>query len=137
MPIPLKLHDLPSHTLFLKEPPSVLFHYTSLDGANGIVRNKSLRMTKLAYMNDRSELGLAIDLFRREVDRYAEGGADHKSFLTEMAHQLGGFAETNICAISFCEHEDLLSQWRAYASSGVALASHAKCSSRSTPGVVA
>ena len=46
-----------------------------------------------------------------------------REFLKSASSQLESFRQTNICVGSFCEHGDLLSQWRAYSnsSSGVAL----------------
>jgi hypothetical protein len=75
--IPFGLTDIPSHALFLRSPPPELFHYTSLDGARGIIESKSLRLTKVAYLNDRSELAFAIRLFRSVVDRLSPSVEAH------------------------------------------------------------
>lgn len=118
--IPLDLTDIPSHKVFSRPPPKILFHYTSLDGARGIIESRSLRLTKVAYLNDRSELAFAIRLFRGAADRLSPSveGEDRKSLLAETARQLGSFEQTNICVASFCEDRDLLSQWRSYGSAG-------------------
>ncbi|MBI4189323.1 MAG: DUF2971 domain-containing protein [Betaproteobacteria bacterium] len=118
--IPLGLTDIRSHSLFVLSPPEQLFHYTSLDGARGIITSKSLHLTKAGYLNDRSELTFAIRLFRGVAEQVKNGltGSERKNLLAETAHQLGSFESTNICVASFCEDGDLLSQWRSYGRSG-------------------
>src|SRR5438067_10707873 len=37
---------------------------------------------------------------------------------TTLFRSLEGFRRTNICVASFCEENDLLSQWRAYGNDG-------------------
>lgn len=111
------LADIPSHGLFSRPPPRELFHYTSLDGARGIIEGKALRLTKAAYLNDSSELGYGIRLFREAAERIGNRfGSAQRRILDETGDRLGAFARTNICVASFCEHGDLLSQWRAYGS---------------------
>lgn len=114
--IPLGLTDLPSHTLFLRPPPEELFHYTSLDGARGIIESKALHLTKLAYLNDRSELIFAIELFRSVVQQLipSVNEPNRRRILSETADQLSSFERTNICVASLCEDRDLLSQWKSY-----------------------
>lgn len=123
--IPIKYSDLPSHKLFACEPPSVIYHYTNYEGAKGIIENKSLWLTKLSYLNDTTELRLAIDLFRNIARKKAQELTDQekRKFLKDASHQLQSFEETNICVVCFCESGDLLSQWRSYgnASKGIAL----------------
>jgi hypothetical protein len=115
--IPLQLRDLDSSAsaLFMSSPPKELFHYTSLDGARGIIESKSLRLTKFTYLNDTSEFRHAIGLFRAEVHTAIQSlNHGHREFLRKVAAQLDSFESTNICIASFCEDGDLLSQWRGY-----------------------
>lgn len=118
--IPLGLTDLPSHAQFLRQPTEELFHYTSLDGARGIIETKSLHLTKVTYLNDRSELKFAIDLFRSVVQQVIPNMKDpaRERILGETASQLSSFERTNICVASFCEDPDLLSQWKSYGRTG-------------------
>lgn len=118
--IPIGYRDLPSHSLFACDPPEVLYHYTNYEGANGIITNKSLWLTKLSYLNDTTELKLAIDLFHEVASRATKGIEDREKgeFLEKAAQQLDSFSEVSICAASFCEDGDLLSQWRAYGQKG-------------------
>ena len=113
--------DLKSFALLAsEEPPSQLYHYTDLDGANGIITSKSLWLTKIQYLSDISELKLGINLFREVADFMASKIKDSgkKEFINTVSEQLGSSTETNICVASFCENGDLLSQWRAYGNSG-------------------
>jgi len=113
--IPLGVRDLPNHSLFDREPPPSLFHYTTLQGAYGIITSKQLWLTKIQHLNDLTELRHAIALFREMVQYWDRAiTADEREFIDRVAHQLGSFAETNICVASFCEDGDLLSQWRGY-----------------------
>lgn len=109
---------------FACEPPEVLYHYTDLTGANGIITSKSLRITKIQYLNDESEMKYGINLFRDAVNNISERMPDSekKEFLKTTAEQLDSFMNTNICVASFCENGNLLSQWRAYGGSRCGLA---------------
>jgi hypothetical protein len=118
--LPLELADIPSRSLFLCDAPQELFHYTSLDGACGIIQTKSLHLTKVAYLNDLSELSLAIELFRHVAQEMLPSiaAADLRRLISKTADQLTSFARTNICVASFCEDRDLLSQWKSYGKAG-------------------
>ena len=123
--IPILIRDLPSHELFMCNPPEVLFHYTNYEGAKGIIESHSLWLTKVAYLNDKSELKLAIDLFKTNVQAICKQSPDQElgNFLVTVANQLDCFQSTNICVASFCVNQDLLSQWRSYGNnaSGIAI----------------
>lgn len=118
--IPLGYIDIPSHKLFACEPPNEIYHYTDFNGASGILESKSLWLTKLSYLNDKTELKLAIDLFRREVTNYLPKveNKEKREFIDKVSHQLQSFSNTNVCVASFCENGDLLSQWRSYGNDG-------------------
>jgi len=121
--IPLGVRDLPSHELFARTPPAELYHYTTLQGAYGIITSKQLWLTKIQHLNDVSELRHAIELFRETVKNWRGTiTTDERSFIDRVAHQLGSFTETNICVASFCEDGDLLSQWRGYGAGATGIA---------------
>jgi hypothetical protein len=122
--IPIMHTDLKSYDQFSFDPPDILYHYTDLNGASGIIISKSLRLTKLSYLNDTSELKLGISIFRDFAQKKAAeiSNSEKKEFLYSAAHQLDSFEETNICVSSFCENGDLLSQWRAYGRANTAIA---------------
>jgi len=112
--------SLKSHKLLACEPHSQLFHYTDLDGANGIITSKSLWLTKIQYLRDTTELKLGIGLFRDAIKTVIDeiDDSEKKEYLNLISKQLISFTETNICIVSFCRNGDLLSQWRSYGNSG-------------------
>jgi len=94
--VPIGYQYLPSLSLFACEPPELLYHYTDCDGANGIVTSKSIRLTALRYLNDTSELRLAIKLFQDVASKTAEnlGDKEKSDFLKRAGQQLDSFTET-------------------------------------------
>ncbi len=123
MPNPISFERIASRAAFETGPPKHLYHYTDLEGVEGILSSKSLWMSKFTASNDISEISLAITHFQNFVEsRVAALDADEASFLHEAASQLDGFRRTNICLASFCEQPDLLSQWRSYGNDGRGIA---------------
>jgi DUF2971 family protein len=119
----LSIDRLPSRRLFLRKPPRHLFHYTDLEAVKGILTSKSLWLSKFTSTNDISEIRLAIQHFQAFVEKEARDvGEDEAGLLREAASRLEGFRKTNICLASFCEEDDLLSQWRAYGNDGRGIA---------------
>jgi hypothetical protein len=112
-------------------PPEVLYHYTGQAGLLGIVEQKALWCTKVQYMNDSTEFGLALDMARAtlkkiiqetlldDADRIEIPGAFLKGETCfKLSDSLRGLEEANLFAVCFCECGDLLSQWRGYAGGG-------------------
>jgi hypothetical protein len=127
---------------------SNLFHYTSNQGAIGIIQSALLFATHYQYLNDSKELSQAEELvlpifkeeFREEYRKYIENGFLPKEALNiygeqtyiREARKLFDIAKdvtdktTPIFITSFCRHDrnsdpyidGLLSQWRGYGSSG-------------------
>lgn len=116
----LKPSDLADYDKFAADPPITLYHYTDLNGFYGIISSKSLRLTNLSYLNDTSELKFGIEKFQKKASKYTKHKLDTKKdadkidFLNHTAHQLDAFKDNNVCVASFCENDDLLSQWRGY-----------------------
>ena len=120
---PITFERLTSRAAFENDAPEHLYHYTDLEGVEGILSSKSLWMSKFTASNDISEITLAISQFQNFVEsRVAALQPEEASFLHEAAAQLDGFRRTNICLASFCEHPDLLSQWRSYGNDGRGIA---------------
>ena len=113
-------HDRELQQFFAPEPPELLFHYTTIGGAYGILVSDALWMTKIRYLNDMSELELGIATFVRVLDDILGRGGpeDEAQLLIAVRESLGACIESNICVASFCEHGDLLSQWRWYGEGG-------------------
>lgn len=109
--------------------PATLFHYTSSSGLNGILCSKSLWATSLQFVNDTAELQAAIDLTKAMLLERAETVDEPRvaKRLREISNGLSNHllhrdpdfdCPVTVCAVSFSEHHDLLSQWRAYGGEG-------------------
>jgi hypothetical protein len=111
---------LAGRDLFAIEPPPLLYHYTTIVGAYGILSSDSLWMTKTRYLNDTSELEIGISTFGAMLGEAMEERRppDEVDLLASVKRGMASFAGSNICVTSFCEHGDLLSQWRWYGEGG-------------------
>ncbi len=78
----------------------LLYHYCSVETFFQIIKNQTLRLTNIQYMNDAEELHYGMDLLGEAEDKYKI----EKKFRYAM----------RIYAMCFCEERDLLSQWRGY-----------------------
>jgi hypothetical protein len=113
-----------------KQQPNggILYHYTSAEGLKGIVENDELWATSAYYLNDSAEilygyqvLDLALGSWLKRTNSPANsiscGFAE--SLRQYFGHQaLERNVITPIYLTCFCEVDNLLSQWRAYGSSG-------------------
>lgn len=125
-----------------------LFHYTTNEGAIGLINSACLFATNYKYLNDQHELAIArnilIPLFERELEvearRLVTQQQLHESYLTDFGQNIFRMEATRIFDVilrvtdsntpifiaSFCRHKEnseewehgLLSQWRGYASTG-------------------
>jgi len=102
---------------FKKLPPDILYHYTGQAGLVGIVKNAELWATKIQYMNDATEFGLALGLARRLLENIISNSThpSQKAACGRLQASLLDIGDINIFAVCFCEEGDLLSQWRGYA----------------------
>src|SRR5262245_4608139 len=66
------------------QPPRGLYHYTNSSGLMGILSSKKIWTTKLQYLNDSSEIELALDYFRQEIKDQQKG----ESRTTRTAEEL-------------------------------------------------
>jgi len=98
----------------------VLYHYTSASGLRGILESGVLWATNILYLNDSSELSYATALLTRIFETEArKHTAGAKTLLSILVPKLIEFMPMDFFVACFCESEDLLSQWRAYASRGI------------------
>ena len=113
-----------SRSLFMAKPPDVLQHYTSLDGAAAIVSSRSIRLTKFTYLNDQAEFHHAVQLLRVTLRRVCKNTDKDvvRRLLEPMIEDMDRFSAINICVASFCEDNDLLSQWQSYGGAGKGVA---------------
>ena len=50
-----------------KAPPLTLYHYTDQAGLLGIMESRRLWATKVQYLNDFMEFGLAVDIAKKKL----------------------------------------------------------------------
>jgi len=106
--------------LLAVDVPDLLFHYTKADGLIGIMKSGKIWTTKIQYMNDNSELQLAFDYIRNEIELQRKGFEKTRTEdeLEEMCKVLDSTEKINISVASFTEMGDQLSQWRGYCEIG-------------------
>jgi hypothetical protein len=101
-------------------PPPILWHYTSLEGFQGIVRQQALWATDIRYLNDVSEFIHASELFKEQISKRQAGASNAESvFLgqaTDLIENVYSLSQTKVFVTSFSTSNDQLSQWRAYGS---------------------
>jgi len=112
--------------------PDQLYHYTNADGILGIIESRVIRATHIDCLNDASEGRYAHALLTEELLRrrhqllatvrenpknpHARAVLAFNERLQELVpHALGELGGYVAC---FCEHGNLLSQWRAYGPQG-------------------
>jgi hypothetical protein len=108
--------------IFPQAKPKHAYHYTTIDGLRGILANKKLWATDLAYLNDSTEYIYANTLIEEGIHKL---GAHPilSPMLTVLSDEPGPLASAfNVYASCFCQAEDLLSQWRAYSGKGTGYA---------------
>jgi hypothetical protein len=106
--------------LFDIDIPETLYHYTSSAGLMGIIENNNIWATKTTYLNDSSELKLALDYFREEIAIQKEESVKRKYIFgyEDMLEALEGIEDVNVSVVSFSANGDQLSQWRGYSKIG-------------------
>jgi hypothetical protein len=113
----LKEEILSKWSVYHKEFPNVLFHYTSADGLIGILSSKSIWMTDLRYMNDSSELQYSRSLIETRLK--SRSNEIQREFIKRIVQTFDPFSNRfSVFATCFCEDGNLLSQWRGYRGEG-------------------
>jgi hypothetical protein len=92
--------------------PTRLYHYTNAAGLEGILDSKTIWATQFDFLNDRSEFFYAADVIK---ERLGERGDDFGSTVKSIDEIVKTMLTLPHYVASFCEHSDLLSQWRGYA----------------------
>src|SRR6266404_3234533 len=121
----------PIDDLLSRPIPEKLWHYTSIQGFQGIVTSKSIWATDLRFLNDREEFIHVRNLSNKIVDatpELDENGFPNRRFLAKAVafafDSILADAGLQVFVASFSAAEDQLGQWRGYSrgSSGVSLA---------------
>lgn len=98
-----------------------LCHYTTLEGAIGIVTTGDLWLTNSLYSNDDEELNYGhflVESILNELEKDPTSDAARLEWLRKLREQLGAANGDQVYICCFCEKDNLLSQWRGYAENG-------------------
>ena len=117
-----KLTDFTGPLLRSVEPAERLWHYTDTLGLEGIIRNRSIRLSHPRFLTDPSELQYAVSVYNDMLDVLGgvQGGLEEKFIagFREYAKTERFYAPF---VASFCEAYDHLDLWRQYGDDGQAL----------------
>jgi Protein of unknown function (DUF2971) len=116
--------------LYGNNPSQDLYHYTSIDSLQGIVKDKSLWATEIKYLNDSREFSYFTDLVSQKAHALiVEGGEFEVEVATQIRSWISDWFVDSalIFTTSFTENGNVLSQWRGYCEhgKGVSLGFHA------------
>lgn len=100
----------------------LLYHYTDAAGIHGIVGEKVLWASNAAFLNDSTEVVYTQQVLSKVVTelekRYEEMIVRAYLHLLEEIFEIAVIERFDVYVACFCENPDLLSQWRAYPSTG-------------------
>jgi len=113
----LNSYWLPKHSY-----PDILklYHYTTLEGLKGILQNRSIWCGHISTLNDPSELQYGKTLVISKLDEMID--KEEEKYLKNILKNLLLFIKAfdtqlyHTYIICFCGSDNLLSQWRSYAS---------------------
>ncbi|TBW13193.1 DUF2971 domain-containing protein [Azotobacter chroococcum subsp. isscasi] len=100
-----------------------LCHYTSLEGAIGIISGRDLWLTNSCFSNDDEEMNYGYRLVDEILDDLRQvatndGDGTRVDWLGRLADRIASSRGDQVYVCCFCEKDNLLSQWRGYAENG-------------------
>lgn len=114
-----------------------LYHYTSVDGFEGIVKNNAIRMTKSEFLNDPNDCHLFVKLTRKYLDKHKEYVKGLIESLNSNNSEIEELYETKDCdliryveyiqkniglyVLSLTNREDEMNMWNYYGHGGIQL----------------
>lgn len=102
-----------------KEPPSILWHYTTQPGLIGIIGSRELWASHIRFLNDSRELGHSLDIFEQVLQAASDAGriaaAMVRTIISSIRQTHEPDARHSTFVTSLSQAEDDISQWRAYA----------------------
>lgn len=112
----------------MMKAPAKLWHYTTADALESILKTKTIYATQFSYLNDPSEIELFAKIAQQIADQKLKDVPllqddqvieTHKQYKTVMWKIIKEYKQIlifePICVTCFSEVDDLLGQWRAYA----------------------
>jgi|GEM_PF-4107864 len=121
--------------------PATLHHYTDSNGALGMLGREEMWLSHALFSNDKLELKVAQEIVERvvtdllnsdrlriDLDNPNLGITYAREFLFKLQYYIQNKSvKVDVYIGCFCENDDLLSQWRAYANnSGYCIGVNAK-----------
>ena len=96
--------------------PQHLYHYTSIYGVEGILKNQTVWASVVHFLNDSTEWKYALDLAHYHLGRQKATRDDPhwRSLIDKLDEEIGRFDQLYVCAFSLSAMWNQLSQWRAY-----------------------
>jgi hypothetical protein len=110
---------LPMHS---RKDNLLLYHYTTLEGLKGILKNRSIWFTHTSTLNDPLELkygkNLILDILNKAINKKDDPIINQ--LLNALVIQINSFDDViyEAYVACFCESDNLLSQWRGYGHRG-------------------
>lgn len=92
----------------------ILYHYTTADGLKGIVKSKTIWASDYRFVNDATEFSYGLSFFEQAIERARSQHPLHSDVIDVIGRFRKAIPEFSLLIASFCEHGDLLSQWRGY-----------------------
>jgi hypothetical protein len=110
-----------ANELYADKPTDLLYHYTSLGGLMGIVKERALHATEVHYVSDASEVRLIAHLLRSAAGVLT----NYDEFGRHLFGQLLDWVDNRVTELGhalfvgcFTAKGNLLSQWRSYSEPG-------------------
>jgi Protein of unknown function (DUF2971) len=99
---------------------AVLFHYTSVTGALGIIETRSLLCSSLGHVNDFKEITFGFEIAASvAISLTPDFSQEDREEIQGYIHSIDKlFKHSDVFCASFTELEDSLNQWRGYSASG-------------------
>ncbi len=97
-----------------------IFHYTNLQGLQGIVQNHDLWLTHSRYSNDEEEITHGYKIVKEVIDEKRQNALlqYNPEFFTHLAACIKEPTPEGVYICCFCLDDNLLSQWRSYGANG-------------------
>lgn len=110
----------------ISQSPVRLYHYTTIDGLMGIVKDNTLFASNALFLNDSSELHYGQQLIKEVLEQttasnefqtlwYQGFGTKEIDIILKVLNQIQTSAIGDIYVSCFTTQSDILSQWRGYA----------------------
>src|ERR1700719_1477114 len=92
--------------------PKEVYHYTSIQGVEGVLKTRTLWVSLLHFMNDSREWLYSIDLIRQDITQRLAQRNDPNwiIFISELVESLSQIERINICVFAFSASSNQLSQ---------------------------